>query len=93
MTPNSIEEDGGELELTNTIYGLSDSVASAHLMAGQFLWTTMPTYRGKDFYGYTRDTNTVEVPGCYYGITQYAEQDYLFLAGTYGVTLRNMAIL
>jgi hypothetical protein len=55
-------------------------------MAGQFIWTKMPSYRGKDFYGFVRDTNTVEVPGCFHSIMLYTEQDYMFLAGNYGVT-------
>lgn len=51
---------GGRIQVATAIFGVS-GILSQYMVISEFIWLTMPTYCGTDFFGITRDNNTVVI--------------------------------
>lgn len=77
--------DGGTLTVMTTMYQITDGLLSQYAITAEYVWATPPSYRGSDYFGVTRDTNTSMIPGSFSNYTFYREYRYYYLATNTGV--------
>lgn len=58
---NEDNEKCGYLKIKTTLYLVKSELPSNYLVISEFLWSTPPQYRGIDYLGITRDSNTVSL--------------------------------
>ena len=78
--------DSGTLKVTTTLYSVSGGQLSQYMIVSSFVWTTMPKYRGTDFFCITRDSNTSVIPNSFGSTVTYYQQKYIFIANVGGVS-------
>lgn len=90
--------DGGTVKVITTMYSVSSSTPSHYQVVSSFQWTKMPSYRGTDIFGITRDSNTVYKPGTFgnYTYNQTVKRNWyassngpIFLNESYTSTQKN----
>lgn len=87
-SPANITEDvdGGTVHVLTSFYSVGDaSQPSRFLVVSEFLWASMPDYRGTDFFGITRDTLITIYPGTFGNYYAYEYDRYWYLATNTGV--------
>ena len=72
--------DGGTIQVTTALFGVSGGVLSQFAVISEFVWTRMPNYRGTDFFGITRDNNTVIIPNAWDHYFAYERSVYFLMA-------------
>ena len=88
VLPNDVTVDvnGGTVMILTSFYSVEDVNQPSHfLMVSEFLWTSMPNYRGTDFLGMTRDSATSIIPGTFGNYYAYESDRYWYFATTSGV--------
>lgn len=80
-----IQSNGGTLMVKTTLYFVEDIIEGRYLVASEYLWTIPPKYRGTDYFGITRDINTVEMPNSFESFFNYKEDVYKYSATSSGV--------
>lgn len=78
--------DSGTLKVVTSLYSVSNGRLSQYLVISSFVWTTMPKYRGTDFFAITRDYNTAVVPKTFGSSVTYSQQKYILMANIGGVS-------
>lgn len=79
-------------ENTNTYGTLKLTTGATHQGSGNYYfwsryeWTTAPDYRGKDIFGFSKDSNVALNSSDFYSVTKYTQKKYQLYAGTGGVT-------
>ncbi|MBR5535938.1 MAG: hypothetical protein IKU60_04740 [Clostridia bacterium] len=79
----SVTMDGGTLKLE--LLCAWDKANTSHVVIGaKFAWETMPTYRGQDFFGVSKDSYTTIEANSYLSFYKYIHQPYRLMnsAGT-----------
>jgi hypothetical protein len=71
--------DGGTLQVTTAIFGVS-GIQSQYCVVSEYIWSKMPSYRGTDFFGITRDNNTVIIPNAWENYYAYESDTYSLVA-------------
>lgn len=78
--------DGGTVKVLTTMYRVEDKNHPSHFMVvSEFQWTTMPSYRGTDYFGITRDNWISIYPGTFGNYYAYVSDLYRYLATNGGV--------
>lgn len=58
--------DGGTVQVITSFYSIEDAAQPSHfLVVSEFLWSSMPDYRGTDYFGITRDSYVAIYPGSF----------------------------
>lgn len=78
--------DGGTVHVVTSFYSVEDSVNPSHfLVVSEFIWSSMPEYRGTDFFGITRDSYVSIYPNSFGNYYAYEYDRYWYLATNGGV--------
>lgn len=88
VTPINVTEsvDGGTVYVITTFYSVEDASNPSHfLVVSEFIWTSMPEYRGTDFFGITRDNYVSLYPNSFGNYYAYEYDRYWYLATNGGV--------
>lgn len=87
-SPASVTEnvDGGTVYVLTSFYSVEDTSQPSHfLVVSEFLWSSMPDYRGTDFFGITRDSYVSIYPNSFGNYYAYEYDRYWYLATNTGV--------
>ncbi|MCL1934834.1 MAG: hypothetical protein FWF57_00410 [Defluviitaleaceae bacterium] len=56
---------GGTLHVNTNVFGINSGILSHFITISEFFWQNMPSFRGTDFFGVTRDNNTSVIPNAW----------------------------
>lgn len=68
-----------------TLFSVEWFIEGRYFVASEYLWTIPPKYRGTDYFGITRGTNTVIIPNSFESFFNYKEDVYKHVATSSGV--------
>lgn len=80
------QNNGGALMVKTTLYSVEWFVEGRYIVVSEYLWTIPPKYRGTDYFGISRDTNTVSISRNLESYFNYKEDVYEYVATSCGIT-------